>query len=92
MGYTYVGRDVDPLDWVATTEANAARGISFPAADLVEKLLAGIRPGSIIPFQLGLVAGGREDYLFHRLDLVVSELARRGYTVVPVSTLIERAR
>jgi peptidoglycan/xylan/chitin deacetylase (PgdA/CDA1 family) len=92
MGYTYAGRDVDPLDWVARTEANAARGISFPAADLVEKLLAGTRPGSIVPFQLGVVAGGREDYLFHKLDLVVNELGRRGYTVVPVSTLIERAR
>lgn len=92
MGYTYAGRDVDPLDWVTATEANRSRGISFPSADLVEKLVAETKPGSIIPVQLGTGGGGREDYLFHKLDLVVSELARQGYDIVPVSALIEHAR
>jgi len=92
MGYLYAGRDIDSLDWVARTDSNRARGISLPASDLVEKILGEKKPGSIIPVQLGTVEGGREDYLFHKLDLVVSELARQGYDIVPVSTLIEHAR
>ena len=92
MGYLYVGRDIDPLDWVARTDSNTARGIYFPAADLVERIAAEKKPGSIIPVQIGTAGTAREDYLFQKLDLVVSELARQGYDIVPVSTLIEHAR
>ena len=49
MNYTYVGRDLDSLDWVAPTDANEVRGIYLPAADLVERLIALKKPGSIIP-------------------------------------------
>jgi peptidoglycan/xylan/chitin deacetylase (PgdA/CDA1 family) len=92
MNYVYVGRDVDASDWVARTESNEARGIYFSAADLVERLVAEKKPGSIVPVQIGVGEGGRDDYLFQKLDLVVNELARMGYEIVPVSTLIEHAR
>ena len=35
---------------------------------------------------------GRDDYLFQRLDLLINGLLERGYSVVPVSTLIENAQ
>ncbi|MCX7040516.1 MAG: polysaccharide deacetylase family protein, partial [Spirochaetes bacterium] len=92
MNYVYVGRDMDTSDWVARTETNEARGIYFGAADLVEKLVAEKRPGSIVPVQIGVGEAGRDDYLFQKLDLVANELARLGYEIVPVSTLIEHAR
>ncbi len=92
MNYVYVGRDVDASDWVARTESNEARGIYAGAADLVEKLVAEKKPGSIVPVQIGVGEGGRDDYLFQKLDLVVNELARMGFEIVPVSTLIEHAR
>ena len=53
MNYTYVGRDLDSYDWVAATESNQARGIYLPAADLVERIIAQKKPGSIIPLQVG---------------------------------------
>jgi peptidoglycan/xylan/chitin deacetylase (PgdA/CDA1 family) len=92
MNYTYVGRDLDSLDWVAPTDANEVRGIYLPAADLVERLIALKKPGSIIPLQVGVSDGRRGDYLFQRLDILINELARRGYSIVPVSTLVEHAR
>jgi peptidoglycan/xylan/chitin deacetylase (PgdA/CDA1 family) len=92
MNYTYVGRDLDSHDWVANTESNQERGIYLPAADLVERIINEKRPGSIIPLQTGVGDGKRDDYLFQKLDLVINELSKRGYDLVPVSTLIEHAR
>lgn len=92
MNYLYAGRDLDTSDWVARTESNEAKGIYVGAADLVEKLIAEKKPGSIIPVQIGVGEGNRDDYLFQKLDLVVNELARLGYEIVPVSTLVEHAR
>jgi peptidoglycan/xylan/chitin deacetylase (PgdA/CDA1 family) len=92
MNYTYVGRDLDSYDWVAATEGNQSRGIYLPAADLVERIIALKKPGSIIPLQVGVGDGPRDDYLFQKLDIIINELARRGYDIVPVSTLVEHAR
>ncbi len=92
MNYVYTGRDLDSYDWVADTEGNQSRGIYLPAADLVERIIAEKKPGSIIPLQVGIGDGKRDDYLFQKLDIIINELARRGYAIVPVSTLIEHAR
>jgi peptidoglycan/xylan/chitin deacetylase (PgdA/CDA1 family) len=92
MNYAYVGRDLDTYDWVSRDSANRAMGIYQPAADLVERIIAEKKPGSIIPILVGTGDGKRDDYLFQDLDLVVNELVRLGYSIVPVSTLIEHAR
>ena len=92
MNYTYAGRDLDSYDWVAATDSNQARGIYMRAADLVERIIAQKKPGSIIPLQVGAGDGRREDYLFQRLDILINELFRRGFDIVPVSALIEHAR
>ncbi len=92
MNYTYVGRDVDPLDWVARHSPLAASGLYQRSADLVERVIRQKKPGSIIPVQVGMPEGGRDDYLFHDLDLLIDTLLRLGYRIVPVSTLIEHAR
>jgi peptidoglycan/xylan/chitin deacetylase (PgdA/CDA1 family) len=92
MNYAYVGRDVDSYDWVAASESLDGRGIYLPAADIVEHIVTEKKPGSIIPLRIGVGEGRRDDYLFQKLDLVINELARRGYEIVPVSSLIEHAR
>jgi peptidoglycan/xylan/chitin deacetylase (PgdA/CDA1 family) len=92
MNYTYVGRDLDPKDWVAATAAGSAPGLYQSAADLVERVVAAKRPGSIVPILVGPGEGPRDDYLFQKLDLLVNELVRLGYDIVPVSALIEHAR
>jgi peptidoglycan/xylan/chitin deacetylase (PgdA/CDA1 family) len=91
MNYTYVGRDVDPLDWVSKTDAAKMPGSYFPAHAIVEKVLAEAKPGSIIPIRLGAPVGGRDDYLYRELALLVDALQGAGYAIVPVSALIEHA-
>ncbi|MGO9310333.1 MAG: polysaccharide deacetylase family protein [Spirochaetia bacterium] len=92
MNYTYAGRDLDSYDWVTATESNQARGIYMRAADLVERIVAQKKPGSIIPLQVGAGEGKRDDYLFQKLDILINDLEGRGYDIVPVSTLIQDAR
>lgn len=90
MNYTYVGRDVESLDWVPQTNCNDEMYKS--SREIVEMVLEKKKPGSIIPVRIGTVEGGREDYLFQHLDLLINGLVSLGYEVVPVTTLIEHAK
>ncbi len=92
MNYTYVGRDIDSLDWVTKSDANIAAGIYMSSARLVERILKEKKPGSIIPIRVGIGEGKRDDYLFQKLDLLINGLVKRGYKVVSVSTLMDHAR
>jgi peptidoglycan/xylan/chitin deacetylase (PgdA/CDA1 family) len=92
VGYRSSGRDVDPLDWISREDARRLGVSQYPAADIIDRIIEAKRPGSIIPLRLGVLSGGRADYLFLRLDVLLDALARSGYTVVPVSTLMEHAK
>ena len=92
MDYTYVGRDMDPLDWVGRADAAGMPGSYLPAHKLIEKIVAAAKPGSIIPIRLGIPDGGREDYLFREVPLLIDALRSAGYAIVPVSNLIEHAK
>jgi peptidoglycan/xylan/chitin deacetylase (PgdA/CDA1 family) len=93
--YTYVGRDVDSLDWVPRRTDDGLSQLYLPSAALAERILDLKRPGSVISMQIGMpdeARGGRDDYLFQRLDVLINGLLELGYRVVPVSRLIENAR
>jgi peptidoglycan/xylan/chitin deacetylase (PgdA/CDA1 family) len=92
MNYSYIGRDIDPLDWVSQNEKNINAGLYFSSAELVERIIKLKKPGSIIPINLGRSGGDRGDYLFHRLDIILNALMELGYEVVTVSTLMEHAK
>ncbi|HAE23065.1 MAG TPA: polysaccharide deacetylase family protein [Spirochaetaceae bacterium] len=89
MHYSYIGRDIDPLDWVGRFQGSVTQSLYASAHDLVERIMASVRPGSIIPIQLGIPEGGRDDFLFNELPLLINALMAEGYTIVPVSQLIE---
>jgi peptidoglycan/xylan/chitin deacetylase (PgdA/CDA1 family) len=93
--YIYVGRDVDSLDWVPRITQDGLSDLYMPAADLVERVLDEKRPGSIISMEIGTAAdasGGREDYLFQKLDVLINGLLAQGYSIVPISTMLENAQ
>ena len=97
MNYAYVGRDVDALDWVPKRDEQGISRLYMSSSDLVERILQLKQPGSIIAMTIGRpgddrVDGGRDDYLFQQLDVVLNSLIERGYSVVPVSTLMDNAR
>jgi peptidoglycan/xylan/chitin deacetylase (PgdA/CDA1 family) len=91
-GYRTIGRDVDPMDWVNREDAKRLGVSQYSASDMIDRIINMKRPGSVIPLRLGMLLGGRSDYLFLRIDVLLDALVRSGYTVVPVSTLIEHAR
>ncbi|MDR2177998.1 MAG: polysaccharide deacetylase family protein [Treponema sp.] len=92
VGYRTSGRDVDPMDWVNREDAHRLGISQYSAADMIDRIVETKRPGSIIPVRLGTLSGGRSDYLFLRIDVLLDALIRSGYTTVPVSTLMEHAR
>jgi peptidoglycan/xylan/chitin deacetylase (PgdA/CDA1 family) len=92
VGYRTVGRDVDPMDWVLRKDIRGAVLSQLSAADIINRIMKDKKPGSIIPIRLGLLPGGRDDYLFNNLEVLLDALTKSGYAVVPVSTLINHAR
>lgn len=91
MNYMYIGRDVDPLDWATREMSITTQDLYYPASTLVERVIAEKKPGSIVPVLVGKPEGAREDYFFHKLDILIDALIKRGYEIVPVSVLIEHA-
>ncbi len=97
LDYIYIGRDVDSLDWVPRLDERGISRLYEPASQIVERILDEKRPGSIVSMTIGRPLadrpyGGRDDYLFQRLDVLINRLIERGYQVVPVSTLLERVQ
>lgn len=92
MNYTCVGRDIDCLDWVSAMDAARIPASYLGAHALVERIVSQVKPGSIVPIRVGIPEGGRTDYLFLELPLLINALEELGYDIVPVSTLIEHAK
>jgi peptidoglycan/xylan/chitin deacetylase (PgdA/CDA1 family) len=91
-GYITVGKDVDPLDWVSKTD-QIRRFLPYQSAsEMIEYIMNTKKPGSIIPIRLGRNPGGRDEYLFQRLDVLLNALVQSGYEVATVSTLIEESK
>ncbi len=97
MNYTFVDRDVDSLDWVPKRSDAGTSALYHSTADIIERVVQRVKPGSIVSLTVGVPLeeqpwGGRDDYLFNELDLLINRLKERGYSVVPVSRLIEQIR
>ncbi len=97
MNYAYIGRDVDSRDWVPLRDETGFSRLYQPTAEIIENVIESKQPGSIVSMTVGKPGddrpdGGRNDYLFQRLDVLINELIERGYRIVPVSTLMDNAR
>lgn len=86
-GYRYVSGDVTVLDWVTREQDARMPGIYRSASQLVDQIVASVRPGSIVPVRIGKVAD-RSDYLYEKTDLLVNAFIEAGYSIVTVDTLI----
>jgi peptidoglycan/xylan/chitin deacetylase (PgdA/CDA1 family) len=91
-GYRTIGWDVDPQDWVGREESKRGSLPQYSAPEIIDRIMERKQPGSIIPIRLGLLPGGRSDYLFGRINVLLDALVRSGYSVSPISTLIEHSR
>jgi peptidoglycan/xylan/chitin deacetylase (PgdA/CDA1 family) len=91
-GYTTVTRGADPLDWVSREDEIRLSLPQYSASEMVDRIMEAKIAGAVVPIRLGLLSGGRGDYLFNRLNVLLDALVREGYTVVTVSTLLEHTK
>jgi len=91
-GYRYVSSDVTVLDWVPEKGTRSMPGLYRSSAVIIEEILAAKKPGSIIPVRIGKVEGGRADYLYEKIGLLVNALTEAGYRIVTVDALISGER
>ena len=91
-GYVTVGRDIDPFDWVSAEDEKRFGIPQYSAAEMINRIAGIAGSGSIIPVRLGLLPGGRIDYLYHRINVLLDALIAEGYAIVPVSELINHSK
>jgi len=89
-GYTTVQRTIDPGDWMSREEAIRLSLHQTPPSQMIEQIMERKTQGAVIPVRLGLLAGGRDEYLFQRIDVLLDALIRSGCEIVLVSAVIGR--
>ena len=89
-GYITTTRTFDPGDWLSRNDILRLNLRQPSTASMVEQILTRSTNGAIIPIRLGLLAGGRDEYLFQSIDVLLDALIRSGIEIVPVSTIIGR--
>jgi peptidoglycan/xylan/chitin deacetylase (PgdA/CDA1 family) len=89
-GYITVPRDVDPGDWMARDESMRLGMRQYSASEMIERIISGKKHGAIIPIKLGFAPGGRDDYLFNRVSVLLDALIRSDCKIVPVSAVVSK--
>jgi peptidoglycan/xylan/chitin deacetylase (PgdA/CDA1 family) len=87
-GYITVNRSIDPGDWMSREDALRLNLRQIPPSEMIEQIIQKRESGAIIPIRLGLLPGGRDEYLFQRIEALLDALLRSGYEIVPVSSVI----
>ena len=89
-GYITVARSIDPGDWLSREDALRLNIRQTPPAEIVEQILGRSESGAVVPVRLGLLPGGRDEYLYQRIEVLLDALIRSGCEVVPVSSVVRR--
>ena len=55
--------------------------------EIIDYVIENLEPGSIIPISVGIASGTRGDYLYDKLDVLISAILSEGYEIVTVSEL-----
>ncbi|MCL2442577.1 MAG: polysaccharide deacetylase family protein [Treponema sp.] len=87
-GYITVTRSIDPGDWLSRDDTLRLNLHQTSPSEIIEQIMEKAGAGAIIPVRLGLLPGGRDEYLFQRIEVLLDVLIRSGYEVVPVTTVI----
>jgi len=87
-GYATITRTIDPGDWLSREEAMRLNLRQIPPSQMIEQIIQQKKTDAVIPIRLGSLPGGRDEYLFQRIDVLLDALIRSGCVVVPVSQII----
>jgi len=87
-GYITVNRNVDPGDWLSREDTLRLNLRQTPAAEMIDQIIAKKTANAVIPVRLGLLPGGRDEYLYQRIDVLLDALFRSGCEIIPVSSAV----
>ena len=88
-GYTWVEKGLAPLDYVTYEQAIINNANYMSSSELIDYIISNLQPGSIIPITVGISSGIRGDYLYDKLDVLISAILSEGYEIVTVSELFQ---
>ena len=89
-GYFTVERTIDPGDWLSREEAIRLSLRQISPSQMIDQIIERKAPGAIVPVRLGLLGGGRDEYLFQSIDVLLDALIRSGCEIVLVSAITGR--
>jgi peptidoglycan/xylan/chitin deacetylase (PgdA/CDA1 family) len=89
-GYFTVERTIDPGDWLSRGDAVRLNLRQTTPSQMIETIIETKSASAVVPVRLGLLPGGRDEYLFQRIDVLLDALLRSGCVIVPVSTVTGR--
>jgi len=91
-GYITAARSIDPGDWMSREDALRLNISQTQPAEMINMIMEQINrhsaAGTVIPIRLGLLTGGRDNYLFQSIDVLLDALIRSGCEIVPVSAVM----
>ncbi|MBQ1661231.1 MAG: polysaccharide deacetylase family protein [Treponema sp.] len=89
-GYVYVDAWNKCNDRVSLEQAMLSGGKTayLDAGAIIEKMEADLHDGMIIPVNVGNVNGSRTDYLYEKLDLLISTILDSGYEICELRDLL----
>ncbi len=86
-GYAYVDRLINPLDTITLERAVVTGEKYMDASDIIDNIIKELKPGSVIPISCGISEGIRTDYVYDKLEVLISAILSAGYDIVPVTDL-----
>jgi len=89
-GYFTAARTFDTGDWLSREESLRLNLRQAPPSEMIEQIINRKTLGAVIPVRLGLLNGGRDEYLFQYIEVLLDALIRSGCEIVPVSAVIRR--
>ncbi|MCL2209783.1 MAG: polysaccharide deacetylase family protein [Treponema sp.] len=89
-GYATITRTIDPGDWLSREEAVRLSLRQISPSQMIEQIIQKKSSDAVIPVRLGALSGGRDEYLFQRIDVLLDALIRSGCKIIPVSEVIRK--
>ncbi len=84
-GYTYVDAWNKVNDRVSFEQALSDKGIRYMTADeVIDVTTENLYDGMVICVDVGNINGSRSDYVYEKIQRLISEILRAGYGIVPI--------
>lgn len=87
-GYRYVDCGALSLDTQTFERALLQKENYFTASEIISHYAQNAHSGDVIPIITGISDGSRSDYLYDKLDLLITALWDAGFEIVPIRQFI----